>query len=255
MKVTGNQQHISTETTEDLVVVIPVYKQHLNVYETISLKRCIEAFSDSLIILAAPCSLNIESYFLFGKNIASARFEDRYFKDIAAYNKLMMSSTFYSRFLMSKYMLIYQLDAFVFENNIDDWIRKGYDYIGAPWIDTTWIEAIERKYHLPNAISRVGNGGLSLRNTRSFYWGSILLWPLAQLWRQNEDIFWAMAAHRLLPWFSIPSAQEAVSFAFEDCPAHAFEMNGQKLPFGCHAWERYDVDFWRPHFAKYGYDI
>jgi lipopolysaccharide/colanic/teichoic acid biosynthesis glycosyltransferase len=24
-------------------------------------------------------------------------------------------------------------------------------------------------------------------------------------------------------------------------------MNGRRMPFGCHAWERYDPEFWRPH--------
>ena len=31
-------------------------------------------------------------------------------------------------------MLIYQLDAYVFKDELLNWANKGYDYIGAPWL-------------------------------------------------------------------------------------------------------------------------
>ena len=31
-------------------------------------------------------------------------------------------------------MLIHQLDAFVFEDKLMDWVKRGFDYIGAPWL-------------------------------------------------------------------------------------------------------------------------
>jgi hypothetical protein len=27
-------------------------------------------------------------------------------------------------------------------------------------------------------------------------------------------------------------------------------MNGGNMPFGCHAWERYDRRFWEPHLLS-----
>jgi hypothetical protein len=30
-------------------------------------------------------------------------------------------------------------------------------------------------------------------------------------------------------------------------PRLCFELNGRKLPFGCHAWQRYDRGFWEPY--------
>ena len=32
-------------------------------------------------------------------------------------------------------------------------------------------------------------------------------------------------------------------------------MNQDRLPFGCHAWFRYDLEFWRPHIEAFGHDL
>ena len=71
---------------------------------------------------------------------------------------LWMSKQFYFRFLPNyKYMLIYQLDAWVFTDNLQEWCDKGYDYIGAPFLSIV-------KKNSPRVIFKgVGNGGLSLR--------------------------------------------------------------------------------------------
>ena len=57
------------------------------------------------------------------------------FVDRVAYNRLMMSEQFYRAFEGYEYILIYQLDCLVFSNALEEWCRKGYDYIGAPWFE------------------------------------------------------------------------------------------------------------------------
>jgi hypothetical protein len=47
-------------------------------------------------------------------NISVESFPKRYFENIEGYNELLLSASFYERFLDTKYILIYQLDAFVF---------------------------------------------------------------------------------------------------------------------------------------------
>jgi hypothetical protein len=63
----------------------------------------------------------------------------------------------------------------------------------------------------------------------------------------HEDLFWSFHARKLLPTFKIPTPQEAVAFAFEMAPRYCFRQNSNQLPFGCHAWARYDRDFWIPY--------
>jgi len=63
---------------------------------------------------------------------------------------------------------------------------------------------------------------------------------------RNNDVFWSDRAVRFLPEFKVASFEEGLRFAFEAAPRTCFEMNGRKMPFGCHAWARYDRSFWEP---------
>jgi hypothetical protein len=66
----------------------------------------------------------------------------------------------------------------------------------------------------------------------------------------NEDWFWSFEVQRYMPEFRIPSVEVAIKFAFEAGPKHCFEKNNKQLPFGCHAWEKYDKEFWLPYLLK-----
>lgn len=64
--------------------------------------------------------------------------------------------------------------------------------------------------------------------------------------RQHNDRFWSDQAKQHLPEFKIASLEDGLRFGFEVAPRTCFERNGGKLPFGCHAWARYDRKFWEP---------
>jgi hypothetical protein len=78
----------------------------------------------------------------------------------STYSRLLLSADFYRRFSDYDYILIYQLDCLVFSENLNRWCDMGFDYIGAPWVG---LGPDGSAY-----VSRVGNGGLSLRKVRSF---------------------------------------------------------------------------------------
>jgi hypothetical protein len=63
----------------------------------------------------------------------------------------------------------------------------------------------------------------------------------------NNDHFWASEAVRYLPTFKVASVEDGLRFAFEAAPRACFELNHRQLPFGCHAWEKFDREFWEPH--------
>jgi hypothetical protein len=60
----------------------------------------------------------------------------------------------------------------------------------------------------------------------------------------NNDGFWADEAVRYYPGFKVAPFEEGLRFAFEVCPPLCLERNGGEMPFGCHAWARYDRGFW-----------
>jgi hypothetical protein len=47
----------------------------------------------------------------------------------------MLSIDFYKRFRDYKFILIYQLDAYVFRDELEYWCEQDYDFIGAPLIE------------------------------------------------------------------------------------------------------------------------
>src|SRR5215475_12526935 len=105
--------------------------------------------------IVIPKSLKVHHH-----GFGTKRFSDKFFGSGKANGELMLSSKFYEAFAEYKYVLNYQLDALVFSDQLTEWCAKDFDYIGAPWL------ACE---DTPNVkVSRVGNGGFSLRKVESF---------------------------------------------------------------------------------------
>jgi hypothetical protein len=279
----------SSQTSEHLngkvAVVTPVIKLPLSGDDELSLRHLrnhLGSFDRYLI------GLQLSDFTL-------RRFPSRYFTHRLGYNRLLLTEEFYRAFAEYEYILIYQLDCLVFASNLEEWCRRGWDYVGAPWLTDTDDPA--------KGFSTVGNGGLSLRRVqraievltskqllkdpeargldtgprsriiyerleatpllkRMIVAGKTFLhrrgyhnnvrWLVRDTVRTNrhEDHFWAYDAVRCVNEFRIPTPQEALEFSFELAPRYCFEMNFRRLPFGCHAWYRYDREFWEPFLLK-----
>ena len=244
-------------------VIIPVYKNYLNEFEKISLNQLFKILGKYTKIFVAPKSLKLNNYKIDSETFQVERFDDCYFKNIDSYNKLMLSEDFYMRFTQYKKILIYQLDAFVFSDKLLEFCDMNYDYIGAPWINgmpyykynfrgAYRLNKIFRFFNKPQ-VCYVGNGGFSLRNVKSTI--NLLRENKQQLasWSGSEDIFFSLCG--LNKKFKVASTSVALEFSFELSPKDCFELNGYKLPFGCHAWEKYNIEFFRPFFCDLGYKI
>ncbi len=226
-------------------VVIPIYKSEMTSSELVSFKRTLSVFNNELIFLVLPRGLDIKNYTSLGSDIKIIEFEAHYFKNIAGYNKLMLSGGFYKAFLDFEFILICQLDVYVFENKLDYWVAQNYDYVGAPWIE---MPPTHKKpiINVQNwFVGNVGNGGFSLRKVTSHYKTVRFLALFIKLFKFNEDMFFGLIINWLNPFFKKPSWQQALGFAFEMNPLKAFELNNKNLPMAVHAWEKYDKEFWK----------
>ena len=261
-------------------VIIPFYKPTLTTTEIISLEQCFKILHRHPIIAVVPHSLDMSftDGYVFNDVI---RFDDSYFKDIYAYNRLMFATDFYKAFLPFEFILIYQLDAFVFEDALDYWCSQEYDYIGAPWLDEDILEQgvvaktkmlLKRYFYTRFNVMRngfpsrhqfrniTGNGGFSLRRVAKFYNLTISCKNEMQQYLDyhhpayNEDRFWSVDVNRKKHNLLIPGYRTALKFAIETCPESAYVLNNHVLPFGCHAWDEYQ-DFWQPFFKEQGYEI
>lgn len=270
-------------TEQTLVtVVIPLYKSNLTPREIASIQQAFRILGNYPICFIKPESLDIHSLLEPTWHYSIESFPDTFFQSTASYNALMLSTEFYERFARFAYMLIYQTDAFVFRDELRDWCEKGYDYIGAPFrteiqFDSflhekmwemkktlaRWFHLMETRHgqHQPAEIilkRTVGNGGLSLRRIATL---SKLLVQHPQKVQHylanpspffNEDAFFCIEMNRYWSRVQVPNWREARAFAIEDRPsAQVAEMG--KLPFGCHAWDIYEPEFWLKHLQAAGF--
>ena len=250
-----------------VAIIIPLYKSQLTTYEEISLVQCTKVLGEYPIHIVCPEDLVFDlSTLPFTRNITVTRFSPRFFESRMGYNRLLLSIEFYRRFLNYKYILIYQLDAFVFQDELSYWCSQGFDYIGAPWIrDSSENRPRKRKFtklsprglwvYLFEKDIPIGNGGFSLRKVKTCLLTLLLGRSKATEWSRNEDLFWSYYAPTIYPLFSFPAPEIASRFSFETHPREIYEKNQHTLPFGCHGWWKYDVAFWRQVFRNYGYAI
>ncbi|MDO5765842.1 MAG: DUF5672 family protein, partial [Elusimicrobiales bacterium] len=208
-----------------------------------------------------------------GKEIKAERFAPNFFDGIDGYNNLMNHQNFYKRFDAFDYMLIYQLDAWVFTDELTEWCEKGYDYVGAPWFE------LHKTHEEGYGLWCCGNGGLSLRKIQKFitvtnpnakllsykeiirmYFRSFKTWKkgLRVLFHENslkwfrkkysylwEDGYFCYCLDETKFRLKRPVPEEAALFSFECSPAYLYSLIGNKLPFGCHAWHKYQYEeFW-----------
>lgn len=276
------------------IIAIPVYKPQPAKAEAEAYCQMLKVLGrhDIAIVTHRDCDISYytEQAGKYGVDVAIEFFDAHYFASVAGYDDLCFSTEFYSRFADYEYMLICQLDVWVFSDNLDEWCQRGYDYVGAP------IFYAYNGGHFTEKIRGVGNGGFSLRRISHClqvltapqhvpyvkplkliknFWNigrydedftknilKRILLPLVVLLkfvgyhntlayyrrqRLNEDfVFGDWSAHSWVTKANIPSHEEAMRFAFEVNPEMLYRRNNSRLPFGCHAYMKWDYEsFWK----------
>lgn len=270
---------------QPVVIVVPIISTSVDGDELTSLQQCLRILNHRDIYYL--CSEELDTSFYeklnkeYGVTFHKTTFRKECFSSVGAYNQLCFSPDFYQSFSDYEYMLIYQLDAYIFDDKLDYWCNLEYDYIGAPWL-CPWSNEVENLDHW-----EVGNGGFSLRRTEKFIdilnnkkklfkplKGYFRLCyenhqrlkrnPLLRLWylfraacgyhntlnyyincNSQEDKAYAQCQYNGL--LRIPTAYKALEFSFDMRPATCYKMNGEHLPMGCHMWFKYNnEEFWYP---------
>lgn len=267
-----------------VAIVVPVYRTRLTIEEQISMRHLthfLGAF-DKYLILPETLDFSIDGF-------QTKRFADKFFASVDSYSALMLWKDFYTAFDDYEYILIYQLDALVFSGALDEWCAANWDYVGAPFMrcedsplvtiegggnggfslrkvesflrvltaPTYRVEAIEKwdifNRHQPRYKQELNRLIKAAKRVRTFNQPRRpgMKWYLGREaeYRFNEDLFWSFEAAKHYPQFAIPTVRESLRFSFEVAPRKCFEINGNRLPFGCHAWCKYDRAFWQPYLV------
>ena len=237
----------------NVVIIVPYYKNTINVFERTSISQLFYVLGEYPICFVVPESLDFKLDYIDGVEKTSyfiERFSDSFFVSTESYSGLCLSEDFYRRFFEYEYMLIYQLDAFVFSNRLSEFIDMGYDYIGAAMKNEHWKE-----YH-------VGNGGLSLRNIKKSY---NMVKNIEQIipdekkrdvFFKFEDTFFGYCGYRQDIDYSVAPIDVANRFSVDDDSFGGFrEINDYGLPFGTHRYVYAAYPFWKKIIEAYGYNL
>ena len=230
-------------------VLIPIYKSELDEDELFSVKTSLSNLQGHDIYWVAPEGLDLSYYNRNFGVITPYFFDPEYFKNIAGYNKLLTSTFFYETFIKYEFCLICQPDAIVLKPELNEWLEKPYDYIGAPWpngyslkINTNQIQVSEGV----TCTAFVGNGGLSLRRNIACIELLQEFPEISATWRHlghAEDLFFSLLGTISMK-FNIPNIMIAANFSHDIDPIHVQNLINGRIPFGIHAWQKYEKEFW-----------
>lgn len=254
-----------------VAVCIPVYKREPEKDEELTLRRCARVMGRHPIVFFAPETLELSPYRQWIPTAGEERFAPEYFDGISGYNRLLLSREFYDRFRNFEYILIHQLDAWTFRDELEAWCAREFDFIGAPFASP-----------LPCGPRLLpGNGGFSLRRVEAFrrlltpgagfmfrpeYSALLLACQLRQRravgtavgalrlvgignsrrfrmrivadGSRNEDmVFWEFSRRNSYGGLRMASVKDAWRFSWNSGyePRRAAVM---PLPFGCHGWNK-----------------
>lgn len=256
-----------------VVILIIAHKSRPTDVELASLKQCHRILAKYRIIMVCPRGLDISVYRQAVPSLEFDFIDPKWHSSYKMFNRMKIVPLLYQKHKRSEYILFYELDAWVFRDELEYWCGQGYDYIGAPWFEGLAGASVNSEF------AGVGNGGFSLRKVeshlRAIHRFSYVMTP-AEVWKQfksdtrlkavfvmllnltirnntfflfnnfrrNEDLFWGRFAARNFGW-KMPEMTTAARFSLELNAEMLYEKNNQHLPFGCHKWEKYDTGFWR----------
>jgi len=233
-----------------VVIVIPIYKKEFDQEEQVLVDRMFSVFANRELVFVGPQNLEKTYYSSRYPSANFSNFEDHFFESVQGYSRLLLSLHFYETFSDREFLLISQPDVYVFRDDLDVWLQKPYDYVGAPWPKgfsvnlrigrfTTAAEGIPL-----NAF--VGNGGFSLRRIKTIIRMLENDRQISEWFSEtgsNEDLFFSFVG-AMTANFILPNPVEASLFAMEVLPDFFFQINGGRLPIAAHAFRKYSPEFW-----------
>lgn len=273
--------------TKKVAILVPISTSaELSVEEQISMRHLRYYLGDYDKYLIAPEGLPVTH-----QGFRVKRFNKKFFGSAAAHCRLLNHPSFYRNFTDYEFVFFYHLDSLAFSDQLHEWCKAGLDYVGPPWMkcaDSPWVDrprvgnggftllkvesalkVFDRRYRMEpstywlDLFTRHSPGWFvkflekCQRGFPNFKVINLLLREWVEIndpatYNRNNDIFWSDFATYYLPEFRVASFSEGLRFAFEVSPTTCLKMNDGKMPFGCHAWPRYDRNFWEQFLVSDG---
>lgn len=258
-------------------IIIPVHSPILNICEQLSLKRLVNVIKNKNydVFFITPENLDLSEYKKIIDSELSSNdkftfsrisFDKKYFQNSDAYNKFCIDYNFYKTFYDYKYIFMYQLDCYLFKDNIEEWCDKNYDFIGSPILSeySGWKDNNDIIW-----VPKVGNGGFGLRKISTFmeitdpngelmqYFKDIYGQPLYDLKKFNQEDKYFYNIFRYYWEANILSWKEACKFGLDMTPELLENYLGKidiNDIMGCHAWPK-NIRFWKDKIPEITQEI
>jgi hypothetical protein len=154
------------EVLADCCIVIPIYRPWLSAAERASVLNTCQVLGRYSVRILCPKGIDLQGQQadLLAEissccgDLEILALDPAWFGSTATYNALMLSPFFYQHFRRWRYILIAQIDAWIFSAELSCWLEAHYSYLGAPW---RGLPELPPGMFCP--AEAVGNGGLSLR--------------------------------------------------------------------------------------------
>lgn len=224
-----------------VAAVIPIHKPRLSAREAERVDLTLANCPEGTAFFVGPSDIASDGYRSRWPDVDFRTFDPANFKDVAAYNRWMLTPDLYRCFRDFEFILVCQTDALLVKPLPvhEPW---SFDYLGAPW-EPPWIvgwNPILRRLgtnglSLPKRALNVGNGGLSLRRT-SVFSENLRIPRFQEL--PNEDVVLSYFHRRL----GIRLAEDSVAARFfMELGARSWSP-GMPVPrvFGFHALNRHN---------------
>lgn len=236
-------------------VVIPIYRK-LVPSEKVALEQMHKVFKDNTNVFAfCPEDFDMTEHLEIFPELQYKELDKKWFASTDTYSQLLLQNWFYSMYDEYEYMLICQLDVWVVKDDILEWCKKGYEYIGAPIVVPTarWHNYRIDSNGNTTVTPKIGNGGFSLRKINTFLYLTDLESDLCKRYKINEEITSKVIYEDL--WFcdvltefydiDMPYYTEAFKFAIDMNPDIIENYYGIKdLPTAIHAFDK-NIPYWR----------
>ncbi len=265
-------------------VLVPMHKAEPSPEERISIVQCQKILRAHDIYLVCPKGMNVEIYQTLIPQLKLLEVDPKWMGSVAAYNRLMISPLLFQKMSNYSHILIHEPDALVLKDDLHYWCNQDFDYIGAPWFQSNSEGEI--------SLKATGNYGLSLINVRAanqvfsnnrrWYSFSMIIRDFLRGLRRDKsylsrairgigpegkllkahtlftdhcDIFWSYLVPKLESSFNIAPPNEAIFFSWESHPEKCFEICNGRIPFGLHAWSKYNLNYLKPILIEAGVNL
>ncbi len=246
--------------SNDFVIATPVFQESLQDSELIRLSITISNNINVSHVFFCPQDLKTKRLEKAFPKSSFVKFPNHHFESVQTYSDLMLKSFFYEKFIKYEYIVISQLDSVITRGLSID-VFSQFDYVGAPWMHEQSAFSIGNRIFLnsgrhkllPNKVFSVGNGGLSIRKTKSMIkitnriqspiLRSIGLGTNNDL---NEDVVISYSAAKY--GYSVPDRDAASKIFVEQFRKEPFDLWSV---YGYHAIEKIYPQLQKEIFEKY----